>query len=403
MIISIKPNAAMGNITAPPSKSIAHRQLICGALSSGSVIHNLAMSDDIKATLSCLQNMGANIKYNGNSVLIGNLNPFSPKNENALNCNESGSTLRFLIPLCLLSNKEITLTGTERLFERPLGVYEEMCKSAGLYFKANKNSVTVKGPLQSGTYRVAGNVSSQFISGLLFALPLLEKDSKIDITGAAESLSYIKLTLKALGDFGIRVTRTDENTLLIPGAQHYKSRELSVEGDYSNAAFFEALNLLGGNVNIEGLAVRSFQGDRIYRKLFPKLCTRKPVIDLTDCPDLAPILFAVAAAKGGATFTGTARLKIKESDRAGAMKEELAKFGVPVTINENSVIIEKAELKTPTQRLYGHNDHRIVMALSVLCTLTGGTIMGAEAVAKSFPDFFRKLCSLGIEVKVENE
>lgn len=401
MIVSITPSAALGSVTAPPSKSIAHRQLICGALSTGSIIHNLALSEDIKATVSCLQNMGANTKFNENNVLIGGLNPFDLKDGTVLNCNESGSTLRFLIPLCLLSDKEITLTGSERLFERPLNVYEELCKSAGLYFKTNKNSVTLKGPLQSGTYRIAGNISSQFISGLLFALPLLENESKIDITGATESLSYIKLTLKALGDFGIRVNRIDENTLLIPGSQRYKIRELSVEGDYSNAAFLEAFNLFGGNVAVDGLSSRSFQGDRVYRKHFQELCTKKPCIDLTDCPDLAPILFAVAAAKNGAEFTGTARLKIKESDRAEAMKEELAKFGISVCINENSVIIEKGELKTPTQKLYGHNDHRIVMALSVLCTITGGTIMGAEAVAKSFPDFFKKLSELGIIIKAE--
>ena len=403
MKLSIMPGTASGQMKAPPSKSMAHRDLICGALSTGSEISGLEWSKDIRATLSCLEAMGAAVTEDGDTVKIGHLDPTGIKGNTELFCNESGSTLRFLIPLCLLSDKKIKLTGTQRLFERPLDVYKSLCESMGLTFETSTDSVTVKGPLKSGKYTVAGNLSSQFISGLLFALPLLEGDSIIDITGSIESLSYINLTLKALGEFGIRVTRADEHTLIIPGSQRYRSREVGVEGDYSNTAFFEALNFLGGNIVIEGLAVRSHQGDRIYRKLFPKLCRKNPVIDLTDCPDLAPILFAVAAAKNGAEFTGTARLKIKESDRAAAMRDELAKFGVPVFVEENRVIVEKATLHKPEEVLYGHNDHRIVMALSVLCTITGGTIFGAQAVAKSFPGFFRQLASLGIGIKVEEE
>lgn len=403
MILKILPGTASGRMTAPPSKSMAHRDLICGALSTGSTITGLAWSDDIKATLSCLEMMGADVEKDGNTVKIGGLDPLNPDVKGNLYCHESGSTLRFFIPLCLLSDKPMRLCGTERLFARPLDVYAQLCRGAGLEFKPDKTSVQLRGPLQSGKYSVAGNLSSQFITGLLFALPLLPGDSTIDITGSIESLSYIKLTLKALGDFGIRVTRADEHTLFIPGSQRYRAREMAVEGDYSNAAFFEALNTLGGNIVIEGLAVRSHQGDRVYRKLLPKLCGRNPEIDLTDCPDLAPVLFAVAAAKNGAVFTGTARLRLKESDRAEAMKEELEKFGVPVIVEENRVIVEKAPLKAPTQLLYGHNDHRIVMALSVLCTLTGGTIAGAQAVAKSYPEFFRQLAALGIGIKVEEE
>ena len=401
MILTVFPGTPSGRMTAPPSKSMAHRDLICGALSSESTVTGLAWSDDIKATLSCLEAMGAKVEKNGDTVKIGGIDPLNCNNTKELYCHESGSTLRFLIPLCLLSSKPIRLCGTERLFARPLNVYSDLCQSMGLQFELDKTSVKLCGPLKSGNYSVAGNLSSQFISGLLFALPLLEGDSTIDITGSIESLSYIKLTLKALGDFGIRVTRANEHTLLIPGGQRYRSREIAVEGDYSNAAFFEALNVLGGNIVVEGLAVRSHQGDRVYRKLLPKLCGRNPEIDLTDCPDLAPILFAVAAAKNGAVFKGTARLRLKESDRAEAMREELEKFGVSIIVEENRVIIPKSALKTPTQLLYGHNDHRIVMALSVLCTLTGGTIAGAQAVAKSYPDFFRQLAALGIGIKVE--
>ena len=199
-------------------------------------------------------------------------------------------------------------------------------------------------------------------------------------------------------EFGIRVTRKDVNTFYIKGSQSYKGKSLSVEGDYSNAAFFEALNLFGGNVMIKGLDEKSLQGDKIYKEYFSKIINNEETFDLSDCPDLGPIMFAVAAAKGGGYFTGTGRLKIKESDRVAAMTEELRKFSVPVTSDDNSVTIGKAELTTPTEILYGHNDHRIVMALSVLCSVTGGKIKGAEAVAKSLPDFFDRLESLGIEV-----
>lgn len=402
MTVTITPSAAKGRIYAPPSKSMAHRDLICAALSAGSTVKRVDYSDDIKATLTSLAALGADVKLDGSTVCIGGLDPFVPKQPERLYCHESGSTLRFLVPLCLLSGKKTVLSGKERLFERPLGIYENICKKQGLYFESGKSSLTVKGVLNSGKYEVAGNISSQFISGLLFALPLLQGDSIIDITGALESASYIKLTLKALGDFGIRVTRTDETTFLIPGAQRYKPRELAVEGDYSNAAFLESFNLFGGNVMVEGLSEESFQGDKVYREHFKTLNERSPVIDLADCPDLAPILFAVAAAKNGGVFTSTARLRLKESNRAVTMQQELAKFGIKVIIEENRVIVEKGELHRPVGKLLGHNDHRIVMALSILCSVTGGTIIGAEAVNKSYPGFFDDIKSLGVNLEVQN-
>lgn len=400
MTVTIAPSTANGRIYAPPSKSMAHRNLICAALSSGSTVKRIDYSDDIKATLTSLAALGADVKMDGSTVYIGGLDPFNPKFPEKLYCHESGSTLRFLVPLCLLSGKKTVLSGKERLFERPLSIYENICREQGIYFDAQKNSLTVKGVLNNGRYAVAGNVSSQFISGLLFALPLLPNDSTIDITGALESASYIKLTLKALGDFGVRVTRTDETTFYIPGSQRFKPREIAVEGDYSNAAFLESFNLFGGNVMVEGLSPDSFQGDRVYREHFKTLCESNPVIDLADCPDLAPILFAVAAAKNGGVFTSTARLRIKESNRAAVMQQQLAKFGIEVVVEENRVIVKKGELHRPIGMLYGNNDHRIVMALSVLCSITGGTIEGAEAVSKSYPAFFEDIKKLGVNLEV---
>ena len=398
MIVNIEKGTASGRMIAPPSKSMAHRTLICGALSKMSIIKNIEFSEDIKATLSCLEALGARVEIDGSTVKIGGLLEAQGTIKNPLDCRESGSTLRFILPLCLLKGEPCLLKGSNRLFERPLSVYENICQETGIKYAQKENCVAVAGKLSSGSYEIRGDISSQFISGLLFALPLLSGDSELIIKGGFESASYVGLTLKALGDFGIRINRSDANTLYIYGNQTYKNTEVSVEGDYSNAAFFDALNLLGGNVLIKGLDKKSLQGDRIYKEYFKLLGGKEP-IDLSDCPDLAPILFALSAIKGGNVFTGTKRLRIKESDRASAMAEELNKFGVSVKIEENSVIIGNSIIKAPELVLNGHNDHRIVMALSVLCTLTGGKIAGAEAVAKSLPDFFKRLSALGIKVE----
>ena len=399
MIATIEKGTAYGRVEAPPSKSVSHRYLICGALSGGSVIENVAFSEDIKATLNCLGALGAEYEIDGSTVKIGGISPDKAVKCAELFCNESGSTLRFLIPLCLLFGQKITLKGTERLMSRSLAVYKEMCLSQGIEFTEDKESVTVCGKLTAGKYSVRGDVSSQFISGLMFALPLLGSDSIIDITGALESGSYLGMTVKALAEFGVRISRTDEHTIFIKGNQTYKPRTLRVEGDYSNAAFFEAFNSVGGNVAVAGLKKDTCQGDAVYRKLFGKLVRGCPEIDISDCPDLAPILMAVAAANNGVRLIGTHRLKIKESDRGAAMAEELAKFGCNTEVWKNEITVHPRVLKTPELPLSAHNDHRIVMALSLLCSITGGSIYGAEAVNKSFPDYFRKLASLGIKVE----
>lgn len=401
MNLKIFPSKANGEIYAPPSKSLSHRALICGALSSESKLTNVYGSHrsvDVGTTLNCLMHLGADICVHGERVTIGNFNPFNPNTDITLDCNESGSTLRFLIPLCLLCNKKITLTGAPRLFERPLAVYEDICREQGIMFEKNENSLTLCGKLKSGSYRVRGDISSQFITGLLFALPLLDGISILEITGKFESASYVDLTLQTLSAFGIKITR-NANRFVILGNQKYKNSQFAVESDCSNAAFLEAFNYLGGNVRVMGINPNTLQGDRVYKDIFKAIGNGNNEFDLSDCPDLAPILFAVAAAKGGAKFVGTARLKIKESDRASAMQSELAKLGVPVTVGENEVIIGKAELKAPREILCGHNDHRIVMSLAVLCTLVGGEIEGAEAVSKSYPNFFDDIEKLQIKLE----
>ncbi len=397
MTVNIEPSRAKGCVTAPPSKSAAHRALICGALSGCSKINNLALSKDIEATARCLRALGAKIDISGESALVGRLDPLCPDVGDVLFCNESGSTLRFLLPLCMLSDKRITLSGSERLLSRPLSVYEQICREQGIEFIRTENEITVCGRLKGGHYRIPGDISSQFISGLMFALPLLPDDSEIEIVGAFESESYVDMTVDMLKRFSVEVSR-NKNTYFIKGGQGYESRTVTVEGDCSNAAFLDGFNLLGGEVTVEGIDPDTLQGDYVYRRMFKELKSGHRMFDLSDCPDLAPVMFALAAANGGARFSGTRRLKIKESDRGEAMKQELEKLGSEVIIYENEIEVKGRELHTPNLPVCGHNDHRIVMALALLLSVTGGSIEGAEAVQKSFPDFFEKIKTLTIGI-----
>ena len=347
-----------------------------------------------------MKELGAKIEINGNKAQIYGVESFYKKENIKLFCNESGSTLRFIIPICLLFGGYFNLSGSQRLMERSLSVYEDICKSQGISFTKGKTDLALCGKLSAGKYTVRGDISSQFISGLMFALPLLEQDSIIEITNGLESGSYLNLTIKALAEFGVRITRYDEKTFYIKGGQTYKNRNLKVEGDFSNAAFFEAFNLIGGNVAVSNLSKASAQGDRVYKDMMAEIESSCPTLDISDCPDLAPILITCAALKNGAKFTGTHRLKIKESDRGAAMAEELLKFGCKIQVLDNEIIVPKAELHSPTLPLFSHNDHRIVMSLSVLASIYGGEIYGAEAVNKSFPDYFKKLDSIGIKTEV---
>lgn len=397
MKATINKSRAVGTITAPPSKSMAHRNLLCAALSERSTVFNVEYSQDILATIDSLKALGANIEINGSTVNIGGFYPEKVKGT-TLDCRESGSTLRFILPLCLLSGEEFILKGQGRLLQRPMTVYSDLCREKGIDFEQTNEYIRVKGRLKGGKFTVDGGISSQFISGLLFALPLLNEDSVINIVGEIQSYSYLLLTFKSLTDFGIDIDYTDIRSIKIKGNQTYKNKEVKVEGDYSNAAFFDALNYLDGDVKVEGLAEDSLQGDRVYKELFDKLNKENSVISIADCPDLAPILFVMAAVGNGALFTDTARLKIKESDRAAAMQEELSKFGVKMDVDDNSIRVYASKIKTPTEEINGHNDHRIVMATAILATKTGAVINGAEAVRKSLPDFFERLGSLNINV-----
>ncbi len=400
MNVTIRPGRAAGTVAAPPSKSMAHRLLICAGLATGtSRIRGVDYNEDILATLDCLRALGATCTVDGDTVTVTGTKLPGTAPSQTLNCRESGSTLRFFIPLALLCGQPVAFTGSEKLLSRPLSVYEQLCRQQGFSFVQAGQTLNVQGALTGATYRIPGNISSQFITGLLFALPLTKQDSYIEITTPLESKSYIDLTLQALGAFGVEARWQDSRCLFIPGGQHYTPKDMAVESDYSGAAFYGALNALGADITVTGLSPDSLQGDKIYAQHLQLLCDGYPEIDLSDCPDLGPVLFAVAAARQGARFTGTRRLRMKESDRANAMAQELSAFGTRVTVEENAVTVEPVAFHPPKRVLQGHNDHRIVMSLAVLLTLTGGQIAGAQAVAKSFPDFFEKLKQLGIEVQ----
>lgn len=403
MNIKIKPSVACGEINAPPSKSCAHRLLICAGLAKGkSVIENIGMNDDIIATISCLKELGAKIEIDGNKAIVYGIENKVKKENINLFCNESGSTLRFLIPLSLVFSNIASFSGSDRLLERPQNVYEELFDEKGCYLKKEENTLVAGGELKSGAYNIPGDVSSQFLTGLLFTLPLLKGDSEIILTTPLQSAPYVDITVDVLSKFGVQIEKTN-NGFYIKGNQKYLSQILSVEGDWSNSAFLEAFNLIGGNVNLKGMNEESFQGDKVYRDYFIKLKNSTPTLDITDCPDLGPVLIACAVLCNGAVLKGTKRLKIKESDRGIAMQTELSKFGVEIIVNEDEIIIPETVIKTPEETLNCHNDHRIAMSLAILCSKVGGTLENAQCVNKSYPEFFDDIKTLGIQIDIKGD
>lgn len=399
----INPSKIKGELKAPPSKSMAHRYLICAGLAEGkSVVSGIDFSQDVLATLDCLNELGVDYEIQDDKITFNGKGIVTDKKEYHLKCRESGSTIRFFIPISMMTKGKNVFYGSDTLInKRPFTIYEDICREKRIRFENNGKNIIVEGNLTSGEYSLRGDVSSQFITGLMFTLPLLDGDSRIKLTTKVESRSYINLTIQALSKFGVETKWEDDQTVFIKGNQTYKPCDITVEGDYSNAACIDAYNLTGGELEITGLDPDSKQGDKIYRNHFEALKSENAVCDLSDCPDLGPILFAVAAANQGGYFTGTERLKIKESDRGTVMCEELAKFGIETQMTENSITIKKGVLQSPKAAVSGHNDHRIVMAMALLLSITGGVLEGCEAVRKSFPSYFDDMKKVGLEVEVK--
>lgn len=401
-VCHIAKSIAHGRVAAPPSKSYAHRLLIAAFLNGRrTVVDNIDLSNDILATIGCIHALGGEVNIEVNKAIV------SVYKDNiqcsTLPCNESGSTLRFMIPVALALHGCAEFTGTAKLFSRGLGEYEKIFEEQGIEYELGDSFLRAKGRLKSGTFTIDGATSSQYITGLLFALPLLEGDSKIVITPPVQSRPYIDITLDVLHKAGIAAT-ISENILSIPGGQHYNLPDCRVEGDWSNAAFLEFFNHIGGDVTVEGLNPDSLQGDKIYRQHFNSLDSGFCTIDIGNCIDLGPVLFTMAAIKHGARFVNTARLRIKESDRIADIISELEKIGSHTVTDSNSVVIKPAPQAT-IKALEGrgitfssHNDHRLAMSLTALASIFGGSIEGCEAVAKSFPRFFEQIKGLNIGV-----
>lgn len=423
MIANIHPGALAGCITAPPSKSMAHRAVLAAGLARGqSRIYNLSYSQDVKATLAAVAQMGAKLRLQGSWADVVGRGGFATL-LHPVDCGESGSTLRFLIPVLSLTGQQVQFTGRGRLFERPQTVYQQLFDAQGLLFVHTPQGITLKGRLAPGNYLVPGNVSSQFISGLLFALPLMHRASTLRIAAPFESRPYVDMTLAALADFGVTAQWDSEepDLLHIPAPQRYRNRDYTVEGDYSQGAFFAVLGAVCGGVRVRGLRPDSLQGDAAILDIlqrcgavftrqgdevaFEKSQLTATQIDLAPCPDLGPILMVLGMfCQGETVLYNAGRLRLKESDRIAAMQQELAKFGAKITAQGGTVTVPGCQTVLPG-RLCGHNDHRVVMSLAV-AALAGGwraSIQGAEAVAKSWPDFFEVLKTLGAGVEWQDE
>ena len=409
-----------GQVRIISSKSDAHRSLIAAALSEEeSVLFVDGWSDDLEATVRCLEALGAEIYKEPSGIEVV---PIRRNTEKAavLDCGESGSTLRFLLPVAAALDRHTTFTGQGRLPERPLGILLEEMAQHGCSVNGDKLPVEIDGQLKSGVYTLPGNVSSQFITGLLFALPLLEGDSEIRLTTDIESKGYIDMTLKTLKTFGIEV-RNREHGWYIPGGQTYNGPRMRfTEGDWSNAAFWLTAGAIKGSVGCQGLDMESAQGDRAIVSLLEEFgaetkmilnqitVTNKEMegirIDASQIPDLVPILcIAGAAARGKTEIVNAGRLRLKESDRLAVMAECLRKIGVEVEEKEDGLVITGG-CNPPAEEIVidSHGDHRIVMAMAIAAVSLGVdiTIINADAVNKSYPSFFIELKKLGGVVDV---
>jgi len=399
--ITINPKKLSGKVMVPPSKSVSHRAIICASLAKGkSLVKNIKYSQDIEATLDCMSAMGMTYERYEDSLTINGIDVFNSNGILSMNTRESGSTIRFLIPMALLCSETVEVTGSEKLMQRPLKPYFDIFDTKGIKYSYEGNKLKLSGKLTSGTYEIAGDVSSQFISGLLFALPLVEGNSIVKITTALESIGYVDLTLDMLKNFGIEIINNDYKEFIIKGNQSYKAMDCTVEGDYSQAAFYEVAKVLGNDIQCLGLNENSSQGDKEILSIVEKVKNNGLngiKIDVKDIPDLVPILTVLGTfCKGTTEIYNAARVRIKESDRLESTTCELRKLGAKITELPDSLIIEgTGKLKGGVVDSW--NDHRIAMALAIASTICEEpvTITCAESVNKSYPHFWEHFKSIG--------
>jgi 3-phosphoshikimate 1-carboxyvinyltransferase len=403
-----------GAVKVPASKSLCHRAIIAAGLSDGkSIIDNVVFSDDISATCNGMMTLGANMLIKKHSVTLNGTRPLT-STKNTIHCNESGSTLRFLIPLAILTGSEITFIGKGLLGSRPLTPYYSIFKEQNISYSSSTGlPLTIKGTLKPGEYKLPGNISSQFITGLMLALPLLDGNSTIILTTELESKGYIDLTLSLLKKFSINIENSNYREFYISGNQSYKAINYTVEGDFSQAAFWLTAGILGREIQCVDMDINSLQGDKVIvdiikemggdihikdNKLTTRMSKTKGItIDASNCPDLVPILSVLASVSSGTTkIVNAGRLRIKESNRLRAMAVELAKLGAAVSETSDGLIIHgKESLKGGT--VHSWNDHRIAMALtiaSIKCT-EPLILENCDVIKKSYPEFYKDFIMLG--------
>lgn len=392
-IVSVENSILKGSVKLPPSKSAAHRALICSFLAGGGSVEGMIQSNDMKATVGALEAL---------------------KNKsNTVDCLESGSTLRFLIPVAAVLGIETTFVGSGRLPQRPLDEYTKLLPEHGVNVETSGGlPYSISGKLRAGYYEIAGDVSSQYITGLLLALPLANGDSALSITTALESKPYVDMTIQVMEAYGVFVRET-EFGYLIKGNQHYKKIDFSVESDWSQAAFFMAAGAIASDITIEGVNPASLQGDKAVCEIMKTFgadvtmgndsvrCRSDQlmgtVIDAHDIPDMVPAIAVTAAfAQGETIIKGAARLRYKESDRLKSVADNLRLMGVEVEEMPDGLVIQGGKQLMGAE-LKGYNDHRIVMAFTVAASFAKGnsTIDDAESINKSYPTFFEDFNSLG--------
>ena len=406
----IKADKLVGELSPPPSKSVLHRYIIASSLAKGvSKIENISFSEDIIATIEAMKKLGAKIEQKENYLLIDGSDTFKNLNENIeIDCNESGSTLRFLFPLSIVEENKVLFKGRGKLFKRPMTPYFQNFEKYKIkHSYIDENAILLEGQLKSGIYEIDGNISSQFITGLLFSLPLLDGESKIIINGKLESSNYIDISLDCLSKFGIKIINNSYQEFVIEGNQSYRAGNYRTEADYSQAAFFLVANAIGSKIKINDLSENSLQGDKKIIDYISEIDNWNSkdtlVLDGSETPDIIPILSLKAAVSGKKIeIVNVERLRIKESDRLKATVEELSKLNFDLIEKKDSILINsrenfKVNKNDKVVSLSAHSDHRIAMMIAIAATCYDGEILldNLDCVKKSYPNFWEVFLSLG--------
>ncbi len=421
-MVTITPSPLSGTVKIPPSKSFAHRAIISAFLSnSPCTVSNIELSKDIEASLSCVKALGGNAKFDKKTKTVNfKKSNNRPTQSSILDCGESGSTLRFFIPIALALGNNASFKGHGKLMRRPLEPYFEIFQKKGIEYRKKGNILSISGKLTPGEFSLNGSVSSQFLTGLLFALPILDGDSIIKIDGNLSSKGYVDITLDVLKTFGIKIENFDYKTFEIKGNQKYTATNYTVEGDFSQAAFFLVAGALGCDISCQGLKQDSLQGDKKITEILETVGAKVTwlddntlkasssalmhgiTVDADEIPDLVPIISVLLSfCKGKSRIENAARLRLKESDRLAAMASELSKIGADITEGDDFLEISGKQTLRGCD-LSSWNDHRIAMALSVAACRSEGDISidGAKkAITKSYPAFFDDYARLGGNVK----